>query len=731
MTSSGALALDQPDAAVPSIAGAKAANIAIAAAAGLPVVDGFVITTDAVRRGLADPAVGADVRRAWTALTGADERVALVVRSSSTVEDAGTSSLAGRFTSVLDVQGWAAFVDAVGVVTASAAAVTDADGSIRPMAVLVQRQVTAALGGVLFGLDPVTGARDRVVVEVVGTRPDELVGGTVTADHYELTRRGRVVRRTLSGSAAPLPRSVGRQLARLASRAEAVFGSVQDLEWAVDTKGSLRLLQSRPVTAAPAATTSHGRHRVILGPGPVAETFPDPLHPLEADLWLVPLGQGIERALRSTGSVAGEAIARSPVVLAVDGWAAIDLGLIGVVSGRPPLRQRANPAAIVRRLHTAWRVGRLRVALPWLGADVVATVDRDLASIGRLVRYSEGELAALLEAARRELATVHTIEVLAGMLLHTGRAPSTRTVPEPIVALGAVARGRAAGLDDDALVTREPVVLSLVPPRLLLGGGLGLPDGGPTTARGAGAGAGADTGAAGTRPRPEPTVDDLDLRDALRLRTRWLQELTARLVNELVERLAMAEPELTVELARELRFEELLAMAAGQRHVSLDELRARASRQPGPPLPTAFELDSVGAVHVAGLSRGREAAGLPASAGRAVGVARHRPPPGGPRPDTILVTRHLEPRLAPLLPGLAGLVAETGSALSHLAILAREAHVPTVVGVERALTRYPPGTRLVIDGSTGEIEVLHHSDPDRGPDTDPDPERTRPGELAP
>jgi pyruvate,water dikinase len=62
--------------------------------------------------------------------------------------------------------------------------------------------------------------------------------------------------------------------------------------------------------------------------------------------------------------------------------------------------------------------------------------------------------------------------------------------------------------------------------------------------------------------------------------------------------------------------------------------------------------------------------------------------------------------LAPFLPGLAGVVSESGSTLSHLAILAREYGVPTVVAAHDALHRFPEGTRLLVDGRTGELSVL-------------------------
>ena len=66
----------------------------------------------------------------------------------------------------------------------------------------------------------------------------------------------------------------------------------------------------------------------------------------------------------------------------------------------------------------------------------------------------------------------------------------------------------------------------------------------------------------------------------------------------------------------------------------------------------------------------------------------------------------MQPGLAAWLPGLAGLVAETGGTLSHLAILAREHGVPTVVAVHDAVRRFPPGTQLVVDGTTGDVSML-------------------------
>ncbi|KKD09202.1 PEP/pyruvate-binding domain-containing protein [Streptomyces sp. WM6386] len=176
--------------------GAKAANPARAAVAGLPVLPGFVL----MPAGRAPWApVGEDaVRSAWRALAGPQER-ALVVRSSSAHEDTEESSMAGRFESVLDVRGWEEFTKAVQIVLDSAGRVRplrppqeipDGDG----MAVLVQPMLESTVGGVMFGADPVEGRTDRILVSAVAGGPHQLVDGSTQDVRYQLTRLARLVR---------------------------------------------------------------------------------------------------------------------------------------------------------------------------------------------------------------------------------------------------------------------------------------------------------------------------------------------------------------------------------------------------------------------------------------------------------------------------------------------------------------------------------------------------------
>jgi pyruvate,water dikinase len=306
--------LGDPSAIDTALTGAKAANLAVAKSSALPALEGFVLTTlgtDAFDDPRTADAVAAELHAAWALLSHCGDR-ALVVRSSSTVEDGASTSMAGVFTSVLDVAGREQFDDAVREVMRSGRAVPGIEMS--SMAVLVQPMLRPRFGGVLFGADPVTNRRDRLVVAAVEGGPDALVSGLVDGAHYTLTTGGRVVD---APAHEMLSRPELRQLARLAARANEVYGGPQDIEWAITDDGAVVLLQARTITtlgADPREATGP-----VYGPGPIAETLPDALSPLEEDLWLRPLRDAIGEAVTVSGVASAKARRRSDVLISVVG----------------------------------------------------------------------------------------------------------------------------------------------------------------------------------------------------------------------------------------------------------------------------------------------------------------------------------------------------------------------------------------------------------------------------
>ncbi|MEV0169840.1 PEP/pyruvate-binding domain-containing protein [Streptomyces sp. NPDC050803] len=687
-----AVPLEQPLAAVPGTAGSKAANLARAAGAGLPVLPGFVIPY----RGQGDPDA---LRRAWHEVSDGGARP-LVVRSSSPQEDTEESSLAGQFASVLDVRGWADFHAAVRTVLDSA---RRPDGSTAPMAVLVQPMLRATVGGVMFGADPVEGRADRMLVSAVRGGPDSLVSGEQAGTNYWLSGRGRVLRTEPEEAGSLLGRAELRRLSRLARQARQVFGGPQDIEFGFDADGRLWLFQSRPITAMAARPVRGAR---LLGPGPVAETLPDQLQPLEEDLWVAPMARGLAAALDIGGTAPRRLLRSVPVVTTVGGRAAGDLRLLGAVPPRHRWLALLNPAPGARRLAAAWRVGRLTAALPGLATDLAADVDRHLSEIPAPAGLSSAALIDELRWTRTVLVSLHAQEALAGALLRDRSTNSTAAG----AALAALAAARARGVPDARVIADHPVVLTLTAPTLH--GQVRLPPTGtgpgeqdrPTEADTSvplsvlpapGAGKHDRPAPAGTTTPPTASLSSLPPREALRLRIRWVQELQVRLVRDVARRLTS-----DVRRVGLLRWRELVSALDG------DGLPADADvRVPpavSPPLPDAFRL-AEGGVVVAERT-GRRGNGLQGvSGGRAVGTAWDGT---GPRPpDAVLVVRSLDPALAPLLPGLTGLVAQTGSPLSHLAVLAREFRLPAVVGAEDAVRRFPVGARLSVDGTVGDVRL--------------------------
>jgi len=237
------------------LAGGKGANLGELIHAGFPVPDGFVITTEAYVAAASaagvDPGDPADARSRLThspmpseVATAVREAYRMLggpvaVRSSATAEDLPEASFAGQQDTILDVEG----EDALGAAVRHCWASLWNERALR-LAVVVQRMVPAAVAGVLFTADPITGRRRRAAIDAVRGLGEQLVSGAVNPDHYLVdTTTGAVLERR--GDILDDTRL--RELAAMGSRIEGHYGKPQDIEWAIDDQ-KLWIVQSRDIT---------------------------------------------------------------------------------------------------------------------------------------------------------------------------------------------------------------------------------------------------------------------------------------------------------------------------------------------------------------------------------------------------------------------------------------------------------------------------------------------------
>lgn len=239
--------------------GGKAAGLARALGAGLPVPPGVALA--------ADVTPDRDALAAIIASLGG----VVAVRSSAIGEDGDAASFAGQHATVLGVTDAVSAADAIAHVHASASASSAlayrarmGQGGAPQVAVVIQALIDADVAGVLFTAHPITGADERVIEAAWGLG-EAVVQGLVTPDQWRVARGGRIlearagekdVRVTRAGTLDVAPADVHRiclddagvrAIEALATRCEAVYAGPRDLEWAF-AAGALWLLQCRAVT---------------------------------------------------------------------------------------------------------------------------------------------------------------------------------------------------------------------------------------------------------------------------------------------------------------------------------------------------------------------------------------------------------------------------------------------------------------------------------------------------
>jgi len=211
---------------------------------------------------------------------GANIKVSL--RSSALGEDSATTSFAGQYRSELNVSSdniLQAYKEIVASKYSLQAIMYRLSRGILgeeiAMCVGCMAMVNAVSGGVTYSRNPLNIRDDSICISSVWGLPKSVVDGSVAADLFVVSRKGEepgdivrrdvqnkgfqficypdegVCRMDITGEKSEQPSLSDPQileLARIAMKLEEYYGTPQDIEWAIDERGGIVLLQCRPLT---------------------------------------------------------------------------------------------------------------------------------------------------------------------------------------------------------------------------------------------------------------------------------------------------------------------------------------------------------------------------------------------------------------------------------------------------------------------------------------------------
>lgn len=230
----------------------------------------------------------------------------VAVRSSAVEEDGANFSFAGQFTSELFVP-WGDIDKAIKKVwdskSNSQIATYCAEHKIpepNNLAIIIQAMVESEVSGVAFGINPLTGNRNEVVISSLFGLGEGLVGGELNADTY-LVGDGITTQKIAQKSESfvfntlgagtkriPLPSiqqsqsSLNEQqiaeVAKVVQDLGKTLGKAQDIEFAYNG-GQLFVLQTRPITGLYRLANPMGE-RILWDNSNIIESYPGVTTPL-------------------------------------------------------------------------------------------------------------------------------------------------------------------------------------------------------------------------------------------------------------------------------------------------------------------------------------------------------------------------------------------------------------------------------------------------------------------
>ncbi len=317
----------QSDATDASVVGGKAAALSHLAQHGFSPPAFFVITNDAFRMGQSGPVAQKGLQSAVTAALETLGPGPYAVRSSGRSEDGVEHSHAGQFETVLNVPGKDVIAAAKQVWQSGFSATIEtyrmvkSGGEAEAPAIIVQCMIDAKAAGVAFSADPVSGRRNVVVISAIDGLAEQLVSGEADGEDWVIGSDGTPENTPDMPAQLTLPEA--QSIAALARKAEALFGSPQDIEWAIDAQG-LHILQARPITTTLRPAPLADQTLTIFDNSNIVESYPGIVSPLTYSFALHVYSQVYRAFVRLLG-VTRHTVARNPTVFD---------NLLGRVDGR-------------------------------------------------------------------------------------------------------------------------------------------------------------------------------------------------------------------------------------------------------------------------------------------------------------------------------------------------------------------------------------------------------------
>jgi len=217
--------------------------------------------------------------KAYFKLGGLFKNPLVAVRSSATAEDLPDASFAGQQRTFLNVEGETSLIEAVRECWASlfeprAIFYREEKGFDHfkvGLAIPVQKMIQSAASGIVFTCDPVTGEKNRIVVDAIYGLGELIVQGEVTPDHFVIEKNNfKILQKIVSTQKIMLIKKNGKtkkflvppklqnkqkisdkeaiKIAKIAEKLHKHYFFPQDGEFALDKRRRIYFVQTRPVT---------------------------------------------------------------------------------------------------------------------------------------------------------------------------------------------------------------------------------------------------------------------------------------------------------------------------------------------------------------------------------------------------------------------------------------------------------------------------------------------------